>query len=68
MPSRLSYPDRAVIAAALLLVAASCGPAESAGPAGPEVVELTEAPDLCRDCISFETVAVLGGDYEATTF
>ena len=64
VPSRLSYPDRAVIAAALLLVAASCDPAESAGPAGPEVVELTEAPDLCRDCISFETVAVLGGDYD----
>ena len=32
---------------------------------GQDVIRLTEARDMCRDCISFETVAVLGGDYDS---
>ncbi|MYI06877.1 MAG: hypothetical protein F4059_06070 [Gemmatimonadetes bacterium] len=62
---RLSKTVRASTAGGLLLVAASCNPADTAdGPGGPEVIELVEAPDICRDCISFETMAVLGGDYD----
>lgn len=36
----------------------------STGLRGQEVIRLTEAQDMCRDCISWETVAVLGGDYD----
>ena len=36
----------------------------SVGLAAQEVVQLRESADICRDCISFETVAVLGGDYD----
>lgn len=36
----------------------------SVGLAAQETVLLRESPDICRDCISFETVAVLGGDYD----
>ena len=36
----------------------------STGLRGQDVIRLTEARDMCRDCISFETVAVLGGDYD----
>ena len=36
----------------------------SPGLAGQEIIELTEAADMCRDCISLRTVAVLGGDYD----
>lgn len=31
---------------------------------GQVVIELVEAREVCRDCIAFDTVAVLGGDYE----
>ena len=34
------------------------------GLAAQEVIQLRESPDICRECISFETVAVLGGDYD----
>ena len=36
----------------------------SVGLAAQEIVQLRESADICRDCISFETVAVLGGDYD----
>ena len=33
--------------------------------AGQDVIELVEVREVCRDCITFDTVAVLGGDYES---
>jgi len=39
--------------------------AAATGLRGQEVIPLTEARIMCRDCISFETVAVLGGDYDS---
>lgn len=36
----------------------------SVGLVAQEVVQLRESADICRDCIRFETVAVLGGDYD----
>ena len=49
--------SRAAIASSLLLGSASTS-------AGQAVIELVEARGICRDCITFDTVAVLGGDYD----
>lgn len=50
------------------LVASAVGillAADATGLRGQDVIRLTEARDMCRDCIGFETVAVLGGDYDS---
>lgn len=33
--------------------------------AGQDLIKLVEVREVCRDCITFDTVAVLGGDYES---
>ena len=53
-------PSPVVASAVGMLLAAV-----ATGLRGQDVVRLTEARDMCRDCISFETVAVLGGDYDS---
>ena len=55
----LALSPFAAPAAGILLAAVATGLR------GQEVIRLTEARDMCRDCISVETVAVLGGDYDS---
>ena len=57
--TRIRQATRVAIATTLLVGA------DATGVAGQVFIELVEAQEVCRDCITFDTVAVLGGDYES---